>query len=36
MFFTSYGFYTAISSGRPYSLSVLYWPSHKCAGAGTG
>lgn len=35
MFFTSYGFYTRNFTGRPYSLSVLYWPSHKCAGAGT-
>lgn len=35
MYFTSYGFYTRNYAGRPYSLSVLYWPSHKCAGAGT-
>lgn len=35
MYFTSYGFYTRNFDGKPYSLSVLYWPSHKCAGAGT-
>lgn len=35
MYFTSYGFYTRNYHGKPYSLSVLYWPSHKCAGAGT-
>lgn len=35
MYFTSYGFYMRNFHGRPYSLSVLYWPSHKCAGAGT-
>jgi len=35
MYFTSYGFYTRNAGEKPYSLSVLYWPSHKCAGAGS-
>ena len=35
MYFTSYGFYTRAPSEKPYSLSVLYWPSHECAGAGS-
>ncbi len=35
MYFTSYGFYIRSRQTPPFSLSVLYWPSHKCAGAGT-
>lgn len=35
MYFTSYGFYMSNSCSRPYSLSVQYWPSHECAGAGS-
>lgn len=35
MYFASYGFYVRNFKGKPYSLSVLYWPSHRCAGAGT-
>ena len=35
MYFASYGFYARNHSNRPYSLSVLYWPSHECAGAGS-
>ena len=35
MYFTSYGFYVRNHSNHPYSLSVLYWPSHECAGAGS-
>ena len=35
MYFTSYGFYKRNHGSHPYSLSVLYWPSHKCAGAGS-
>ena len=35
MHFTSYGFYVRNPCDHPYSLSVLYWPSHRRAGAGT-
>lgn len=35
MHFTSYGFYVRNPCDHPYSLSVLYWPSHRSAGAGT-
>ena len=35
MYFASYGFYVRNRNDRPYSLSVLYWPSHECAGAGS-
>ena len=35
MYFTSYGFYIRHPQDRPYSLSVLYWPSHGGAGAGS-
>lgn len=34
MHFTSYGFYVRNPCDHPYSLSVLYWPSHRSAGAG--
>lgn len=35
MYFTSYGFYIRSKKEPPFSLSVLYWPRQKCAGAGT-
>ena len=35
MYFASYGFYVRHPQDRPYSLSVLYWPSHEGAGAGS-
>lgn len=35
MYFASYGFYIKNRTDHPYSLSVLYWPSHDGAGAGS-
>ena len=35
MYFASYGFYIKNRREHPYSLSVLYWPSHDGAGAGS-
>lgn len=35
MYFASYGFYIKNKTDHPYSLSVLYWPSHDGAGAGS-
>lgn len=35
MYFASYGFYIKNRKDHPYSLSVLYWPSHDGAGAGS-